>query len=431
MLDIKFIRNNIEAVKKGCQSKNVEVDINRLLDVDSKRKELLQSIEEIQFQKNRANEKIKESSKEEKDSIITEMRKLGDREDSLNKEFKEIDEEFRYLMLSIPNPPFDTVPLGKDDSENIVLRKEGERPEFTFDSRDYLEIAEGLDLIDVKRAAKVSGSRFGYLKGDIALMEFALIQLAMSITAEKGFIPVVPPVIIKPEMMERMGHIKRAFNNPEKEWEGEDIFFLKDDPLLLVGTSEQSIGPMHADEIFDKKDLPLRYVGFSSCFRREAGSYGKDTKGILRVHQFDKIEMFSFCTPEDSVKEHQLLLSIEEEIMQKLGLHYQVINICTGDLGDPAASKYDIEAWMPGQGEYRETHSTSNCTDFQSRRLNIRYRSSEGLNFVHMLNGTAVPIGRMIIAIIENYQQEDGSVKVPEVLKSYIGKEIIKKETDY
>ncbi len=430
MLDIKFIRSNPDAVKKGCKSKNVDIDIDRLLEIDSKRNDFLRSIEEIQFQKNRANEKIKESSKEEKEAIITEMRELGDREDSLNKEFKEIDDEFRYLMFSIPNPPFDTVPIGKDDSKNIVLRKEGEKPKFDFDPKNYLDIAENLDVIDVKRAAKVSGSRFGYLKGDVALMEFALIQLAMNIATDKGFVPVVPPVIIKPDMMERMGYIKRTFNDTKKDWEGEDVYFLKDDPLLLVGTSEQSIGPMHADEIFEKKDLPIRYIGFSSCFRREAGSYGKDTKGILRVHQFDKIEMFSFCTPEESVKEHQLLLSIEEEIMKKLGLHYQVIDICTGDLGDPAASKYDIEAWMPGQGEYRETHSTSNCTDFQSRRLNIRYRNPDGINFVHMLNGTALPIGRIIIAIIENYQQEDGSIRVPEVLKAYIGKDLIKKETD-
>jgi seryl-tRNA synthetase len=273
-----------------------------------------------------------------------------------------------------------------------------------------------LDIIDVKRAGKVSGARFGYLKGDLALMEFGLIQLAMDITRKEGFIPVVPPAMIKPEMMKAMGYVERG---------GDEIYYFDKDNLYLTGTSEQSVGPLHADEVFEEKDLPKKYVAFSTCFRREAGSYGKDTKGILRVHQFDKVEMFIFCKPDDSAKGHELILSMEEKLMQELEIPYRVIDICTGDLGDPAAKKYDIEAWMPGQNEYRETHSTSNCTDFQARRLNIRYKETRNkkqeTKLVHTLNGTAFAIGRTLIAIIENYQQKDGTIKVPKALQKYMG----------
>ncbi len=429
MLDIKYIRNNPEKVSEGSKNKGVDIDIDRLLEIEEKRRDLLQEIESLKSEKNKANELIKRADEKEKKEIIEEMRVVDEKEEEFEREFNVVDREYQQLMSIIPNIPFDNVPVGKDDSENLVIREEGEKTKFDFKPKDYLDIAEKLDIIDIKRAAKVSGSRFGYLKGDAALLEFALIQLAMKVTAEKGFIPVIPPVMIDPEIMEKMGHIDKNFNDTDERWSGEDVYFLKNDPLLLVGTSEQSIGPMHADEVFRKEDLPKRYAGFSTCFRREAGSYGKDTKGILRVHQFDKIEMFTFCLPEESKKEHKLLLSIEEELMTRLGLPYRVIDICTGDLGSPAASKYDIEAWMPGQNQYRETHSTSNCTDFQSRRLNIRYRGNEGKNeFVHMLNGTAIAVGRILIAIIENYQREDGSFIVPEALIEYVGKTEVKNQ---
>jgi len=308
----------------------------------------------------------------------------------------------------------DTVPTGKDDTENIVLREEGKKPEFNFQIKDYADLGERLDIIDTQRAAKVSGTRFGYIKGGAAMLEFALVNLAMETLAKENFVPIVPPVMLKPEMMEGMGYVERG---------AEEIYYLERDKLYLVGTSEQSIGVMHSGETFEEKDLPKRYAGFSTCFRREAGAYGKDTKGILRVHQFDKVEMFSFCHPEKSMGEHQLLLKMEEKLMQLLELPYRVINICTGDLGDPAAAKYDIEAWLPGQNQYRETHSTSNCTDYQARRLNIKYRDSKTKKpeFIHTLNGTAFAIGRMLIAIIENYQQKDGSILVPKVLQKYTG----------
>ena len=420
MLDIKFIRQNQEKVKEGVAKKQAKVDIDRLLEVDQKRREALQALEQMLAQKNRANKEIQEAKDEkEKNIIILKMRELDDNSDRLNKDLKELDEEFNNLMLKVPNLPLEDVPAGKNDTENIVLREEGEKTKFSFQPKDYMEIGEFLDLIDIQRAAKVSGTRFGYIKGGAAILEFSLVNLALETLAKENFVPVIPPVMLKPEMMEGMGYVERG---------AEEIYYLERDKLYLVGTSEQSIGAMHSGEIFEEKELPKRYAGFSTCFRREAGAYGKDTKGILRVHQFDKVEMFSFCHPEKSKEEHQLLLKMEEKLMQLLEIPYRVINICAGDLGDPAAAKYDIEAWLPGQNQYRETHSTSNCTDYQARRLNIRYRDSKTKKpeFVHTLNGTAFAIGRMLIAIIENYQQKDGSVLVPKALQKYTGFKIIK-----
>jgi seryl-tRNA synthetase len=324
------------------------------------------------------------------------------------------------LLYQVPNLPFDDVPVGKDETENVVLREWGKKPEFNFKFKDYLILAENLDLIDVKRAAKTSGTRFGFLKREAAILEFALINFVFDMLVPEGFIPVVPPVMIKPEPFRGMGYLERG---------AEEVYFIPKDNLYLIGTAEQIIGPMHMDEIFKEEDLPKRYIGFSSCFRREAGSYGKDTRGIFRVHQFDKVEMFSFCKPEDSIREHHFFLSLEEKLMQSLKIPYRVVQMCTGDLGDPAAAKYDIEAWIPSQGRYRETHSTSNCTDFQARRLNIKYRDKKTrkLKFVHTINGTAFAIGRTIIAIFENYQQKDGTILIPEVLQKYTGFEKIGK----
>ena len=418
MLDIKLIRENPQKVSDGCQKKGIEVDIARLLEVDKKRKDVLQALEDMRSKKNQANRDI-QGGKGDKEKIIMQMRELDTNNDRLDGDLKVLEEEFNKLMRQIPNLPLDEVPFGKDDRENVVMREEGQKPKFNFKPRDYLDIAEKLDIIDVKRAALVSGSRFGYLKGEAAILEFALVNLVLDVVAKENFVPVIPPVMLKPEMMEGMGYTDRG---------RDEIYFLEKDGLYLIGTSEQSLGAMHANETFQAQDLPKRYAGFSTCFRREAGAYGKDTKGILRVHQFDKIEMFSFCSPEKSAEEHLLLLSLEEKIMQLLGVPYRVLRICTGDLGDPAAAKYDIEAWMPGQNQYRETHSTSNCTDYQARRLNIRYKDAktQKTEFVHTLNGTGLAIGRALIAIIENYQQKDGSIKVPKVLQKYTKFKLIK-----
>ena len=422
MLDIKYIRENKEAVIKGCQKKQVKIDIDHLLELDEKRRELMTNLENFSAEKNRAGKEIVAvADNEEKQKIIASMKKIDAKSDQLQQEFKIIDQEFIGLLFRVPNMPLEEVPVGKDDKENVSLREVGKKPNFDFEPKDYLTIAENLDMIDVKRAAKVSGARFGYLKGDIALLEFALINFIFSVLTKEGFVPVVPPVMIKKENMKDMGYFERE--------DSDEVYQLEKDGLVLVGTSEQSIGPMHRDEIFEEKDLPKRYAAFSTCFRREAGSYGKDTKGILRVHQFDKVEMFSFCDPASSKEEHQLILAMEEKLMQELEIPYQVLQICTGDLGAPAAVKYDIEAWLPVANCYRETHSTSNCTDFQARSLNMRYRNKETgkLEFIHTLNGTAFAIGRTIIAIIENYQQEDGSIKVPKALQKYLDKEFIGK----
>lgn len=417
MLDIKFIRKNPQIVKEGCGKKQVKVDIDRLLAVDKKRRELMKKIEDIQAKKNKANKKIPRLKKEDKSKIIKEMKKLDKISDNLRKKLKVLTKEFNDLMLEIPNLPQEDVPVGKDENDNIVLREVGERTKFDFKPKDYFEIAKKLDLIDVERAAKISGARFGFIKREAVLIEFALIKLAFDTLTKEGFIPVLPPVMIKPEMAMGMGYLEQTGD--------EEAYYIPKDNLYLIGTAEQSLGTMHANEIFKEEDLPRRYVAFSACFRREAGAYGKDTRGIFRVHQFDKVEMFSFCKPENSKKEHLFLLSLEEKLMQKIGLPYRVLNICTGDLGNPAAAKFDIEAWFPSQGRYRETHSTSNCTDFQARRLNIRYKKKEGgLKFVHTLNGSVFS-QRPILAIIENYQRKDGKINVPEVLRSYLNFKVI------
>lgn len=418
MLDIKFIRENPNKVKQSCKNKQVKVDIDRLLKVDKERREIQTELEKIFAQKNKASKEIgKAKDKKEKQKIISKMQKIDKSGDKLKESLKKIDKEFEILMYQIPNVPLDDVPVGKSEDDNVVMRKVGKKTKFDFKPKDYLEIAEKLDLIDVKRAAKVSGTRFAYLKNQAVLLEFALINLAFDILVKEEFIPIIPPVMLKPEMASGMGHLEQT--------DEQEAYFVPKDELYLIGTSEQTIGTMHSDEIL--KNLPKRYVGFSTCFRREAGSYGKDTKGILRVHQFDKIEMFSFSKPENSIKEYKFLLKIEEKLMRLLKIPYQVVQICTADLTRPSAATYDIETWMPGQNQYRETHSTSNCTDFQARRLNIRYRDKNNkLKFVHTLNGTAFAIGRTLIAIIENYQQKDGSIKIPEVLQKYVGFKVIK-----
>jgi len=414
MLDIKFIRENPKKVKEGAEKKGIQVDIDKLLVIDKKRLDALQKLESQRAEQNKITDQVaKEKDKTKKKKLINKAQKMRNKVNGLEDKLKIVSSIFDSLMRKIPNPPFDEVPVGKDDSDNKVLKKIGDPTKFDFEPKDHLALGEALDIIDTKRAAKISGSRFGILKNEAALMEFALVQYGLSILKKEKFNLVIPPVMLKPEMMDGMGYVERGLD---------EIYHLEKDDLFLAGTSEQMIGPMHSDEVFERKDLPKRYVGFSACFRREAGSYGKDTKGILRVHQFDKLEMFSFCKPENSSEEHELMLSVEEKLMQGLKLPYQIIDICSGDLGDPAAKKYDIEAWLPGQNKYRETHSTSNCTDFQARRLNIKFRNKEGkLEYVHMLNGTALAIGRIIIAILENYQQKDGSIVIPDVLQKYMG----------
>lgn len=408
MLDINFICQNSSLVKKGCRNKGVDEKIvDVLLKVDKQRRELIKKIEDLRARRN----KLTKEQKKEGKQLKQELRKLGPELDKLKKEFQD-------LLFKIPNLPADDVPVGKDESENRLVKKWGKVSKFSFKPKDHFQLGESLDLIDVKRAAKVSGSRFGYLKKEVVLLELSLVQFGLELLLKEGFIPVIPPVLIKDKMMKGMGYLEHGGE--------QETYYFDKDKLYLVGTSEQSIGPMHSQEILGGNQLPLRYVAFSTCFRREAGSYGKDTRGIFRTHQFNKLEMFSFSKPQDSDKEQKYFLSLEEKLVQALELPYRVVEMCTGDLGHPAARKWDIESWFPFQEKYRETHSVSNCTDFQARRLKIKYRKKDNqTDFVHTVNGTFFS-QRLILAILENCQQKDGSVKIPKVLQKYIGKEVIK-----
>ena len=402
MIDLKFVRENPNFVQKMTKDKGFNVDINHVLEIDTKHRELSLSVQKLREERNRAS---REQNIEEGKRIKSQLEK----EDNA---LKAVEEELSEWLFKIPNLPKKDVKIGKNESGNEVMKKHMLPVSLSFIPKDHLELGEALDIIDVKRAAKVSGTRFGYLKNEGALLEFALIQLAFELLTKEGFVPIIPPVLINKEVMRRLGYMEHGAD--------EDVFSIPNDSKVLVGTAEHSIVSMHKDELFAKKDLPKRYVGFSTAFRREAGSYGKDTRGIFRVHQFDKVEMVSFVASEDDDKEHEYLLSLEEKLFQLLEIPYQVVKMCTGDLGFVQARKYDIEVYIPSQKKYREVTSASTITDFQARRLNIKYMDSNEKKFAHILNGTAFAIGRTIIAILENYQQEDGMVLIPKVLQKYM-----------
>jgi seryl-tRNA synthetase len=405
MININLIRENPDFVKAGIEKKfaNPEV-VDKFLKIDGEWKSLKQTVDSKRAAQKSLGIEDRENARKLKEEILSDEEKIT-----------VLSEERDFLVSQIPNLPDDFVPIGKDDSDNTVLKVVGEQKRFSFKPKDYVDIARG--EIDTERASKIAGSRFGYVLGDIAEMDFALFRLGIDTLLPYGFKLTLPPVMIKPEILRRMGKGKFI--------DAGDAFYVSEDDLYLVGSSEQSIAPMFTDETIDV-EKPLRFLGFSSCFRREAGSYGKDTKGILRVHQFNKLEMFVLCRPEDSKKEHEFLLERQEELMQKLGLSYRIVVNSSGDMGFDASRQYDIEAWMPSQDKYRETHSCSNTTDFQARGLNITYkfRDEDGRDkkeFVHTLNATAFS-ERPLLAILENFQREDGSVEVPEALRKYMGK---------
>lgn len=408
MLDIRFIRENPALVSRSAEDKKYPINIDHILEIDTAHRDLAVEVQTLREERNKyAKEQNIEKGKELK--VI-----LDKKEHALSALKEELDNE----LLKIPNLPKEDVKVGKSEEDNEIVRKHKEPTQFDFTPRDHLEIGEKLDLIDTENAAKVSGARFNYLTNEAALLEFALIQLAMKTLIKEDFTPIIPPVLVKTDVMRGMGYMEHGGD--------EDMFTLDKDGLTLVGTAEHSIVPRHQGETLQGKNLPLRYVGFSTAFRREAGSYGKDTRGILRVHQFDKVEMVSFVPEGEDDKEQEFLLSLEEKLFQSLDIPYQVVKMCTGDLGFPTSRKYDIEAWIPSQNKYREVTSVSTITDFQSRRLNIRYLDGKGeKEYAFILNGTAFAIGRTLIAILENYQTEDGSVVVPEVLREYVGKDKI------
>ena len=413
MIDINLIRNNPQLIQKAAKDKNVDINIEHILEIDKKHKELSISVQKLREERNILTDSIKGKPTDEQIETGQKLKEKLEKEDNA---LKAVWIELKENLYKIPNLPKEDVKTGKDESANEVIRKYKEPTKFNFKPLDHLDLGEALDIIDVKNASKVSGSRFGYLKNEGALMEFALVQLAFEILAKEGFIPIIPPVLIDQSITQGLGYWQAGGN--------EDYYSVGEPKegksFYLIGTAEHSIVPIHKDEVLEKKDLPKRYVGFSSAFRREAGTYGKDTRGILRVHQFDKVEMVSFVSEENDDKEHEYLLSLEEKLFQALEIPYQVVKMCTGDLGFPIARKYDLEAWLPGQGKYREVTSASTATDFQSRRLNIKYLDDGEKKFVHILNGTAFAIGRTIIAILENYQQKDGSVLIPKVLQKYL-----------
>ena len=419
MIDLKKLRENRAEYEAGFEKKRVDVDVDKVLELDEKHRALIQEVETMRAEKNEVSKAIAGLSGAEREAKIKEMKTLGEKLAASEEELNKIIVQLKALTEAIPNPPHASVPEGVDEEDNEVVKTVGKPPKFDFEPKDHLELGELLDIIDMETGAKTSGARFYYLKNELVLMEFALVQWLLQKLTDKGFTPVTVPQLVKEEMMYATGFFPADKNeiytvNPshEKNPEGDDLF--------LVGTSEVPLAGLHMFKPVRADQMPRRYVGFSTCFRREAGSYGKDTKGILRVHQFDKLEMFSFCHPDKSWEEHDLLLSIEEEILTELGLPYQVVNICGGDLGAPAAKKYDCEVWIPTQDKYRELTSCSNCTDFQARRGGIKFKDDKGTQLLHTLNGTAMASTRTLIAILENNQQKDGSVKVPKVLQSYM-----------
>lgn len=410
MIDVAVLRRDPDTLRASLARRGLEIDIEALADLDRRRREVRTEAEALRAQQKEIGKTITQLEGDDRDQAIAAAGELAEAYKSRLAEADELDAAFDATWVTLPNLTDPTAADGLTEEDSDEVTRWGDRLEADW-VKDHVELGEALGFLDIERAAKVSGSRFGYMLGPMVRLEFALIQYAFDRLQPHGFTPVVPPVLVREEALFGTGFF------PDDR---EQVYSIVADDLYLVGTSEVSIASMHADEIFDADQLPVRYVGFSTCFRREAGTYGKDTRGIFRVHQFDKVEMFSFCHPDNSPAEHDFLLAREEELAQGLGLPYRVVNVAAGDLGAPAAKKYDIEGWFPGQGRYREITSTSNTTDFQSRRLRIRFRSEEGNQLLHTLNGTAIS-GRWLIAIVENYQQADGTIRVPDALQPYLG----------
>ncbi len=425
MLDIRFIKENKDIVAEAVKNKNSSVDLDALLALYEKRVDLRRQLDELNAKRNQA----------AKDRNIEEGQRLKGEAEALEKSFAEVDKEYMAIMLKVPNMPSADTPVGKDENENQVLRQVGEKPQFSFKPKEHHEIGAELGVIDTETATEVSGPRFAYLKGDLALLHFAVVNYVFSILTSreklaeiasgagitidaKPFIPVVPPVMIKPAVMNRMARLEPR----------DERYAIPADDAYLIGSAEHVLGPMHMDEVFAEKDLPIRYAGYSTSFRREAGTYGKDMKGIIRLHQFEKLEMETFCLPETSMQEQNFLVAIQEYINKSLGLPYEVMICCTGDMGDPDHRHIDINTWMPGQDKYRETHSADHMASYQSRRLNTRVkREDTKMEYVHMNDATA-SAGRTLVAILENYQEADGRVRIPDALKPYMaGKTHIEK----
>jgi seryl-tRNA synthetase len=426
MLDIRFIRENAELVAEKAKQKGYEVDIPKLLELDKQRREMLADIETVRAQRN----ELAEQAKGQKPSpeMVEKGKHLKDHLTDCEARLKPLEEEFEKLLNAVPNVPNDDVPVGASEAENVVTKEWGEKPKFDFEPKTHWQIAESRGLIDKERAAKVAGSRFAYIKGDLVKLQFAIIQFGLDVLTNqetvkkiiqdaglnivsKPFIPVLPPAVARTEVYQATGRLNKE----------EQTYKLEDDDLWLNASAEHTLAPMYLNEILDDSELPLRYVGYTTAFRREAGTYGKDMEGIIRQHQFDKLEMESFTKPEDGLKEHHFMVAVQEYLMQQLKLPYQLLNKCTADIGFPNARGVDINTWLPGQNKYRETHTADFITDFQARGMNTRVKTAEGTKFVHTNDATAFAMGRTMVAIIENYQTADGKIRIPEVLRPYMG----------
>ncbi len=415
MIDIKFLRENPDVVRASQKGRGESVDlVDQILAIDEVKRAAVSEFETLRQEQNVLSKSVGAAKGDEKTALLENAKALADKVKAADSKRSAIEEEAKQLLLQLSNLLDTEAPIGGEE-DFVTIEHIGTPRDFTkdgFEAKDHVELGKLLGAIDTERGAKVAGSRSYYLTGVGALLEFALVNYAVQSAVKNGFTPVIPPVLVNPAAMEGTGFLGQA---------AENVYRIEKDDVYLVGTSEVPLAAMHMDEILPADKLPLRYAGYSSCFRREAGTYGKDTRGIIRVHQFDKVEMFTFCKPEDAKAEHERLLQWEKDFLTAMEIPFRVIDVASGDLGSSATRKFDIEAWIPTQGAYREVTSTSNCTEFQARRLNIRYKDSEGTKALATLNGTLVAVPRMIVAILENHQNEDGTVNVPEALQPFLG----------
>ena len=415
MLDIRFIREHPDLVRAGAQKKKMEFDLDELLRLDEQRRTLTQKGDALRAQSNRTSKQIAQLKGEERQRAIAEMREVAAAIKALEGEQREVEERYNDLMLWVPNPPAEDVPDGETDADNVEIRRWGEIPRFDFEPKDHVQLGEELDLIDIPRGVKLAGTRSYFLKNEAVLLEWAVCRFALDSLITKGFVPMSAPQLVKDLAMIGTAWYPMG---------ADQAYRIERDELNLIGTAEVPVTSYHYDEILSEDELPKHYAGFSTCFRREAGTYGKDTRGLYRIHQFQKVEQVVVCRNDEatSIQEHEAILRNAEEIVQALKLPYRVVNVCGGDLGQGQVKKYDIETWMPSRNSYGETHSCSRFHDFQARRLKLRYRDKHGkVRFAHTLNNTAIASPRILIPILENYQQADGSVIVPEVLRPYMG----------
>jgi seryl-tRNA synthetase len=419
MLDLRFVRENPEAVKENCENRGVEADVDLVVNLADRRSELIQELNQLRRRQNEMARSVgQERDPEKREGLIAESRRMKELIPESEAELAAVEGRLREEMLKIPNMTHPDAPIGKDDTENVEIRREGEIPDFGFEPKDHVELGELSGTIDFQAGTKVAGSKFYFLRRDAVLLELGLIRYAFDNLIERGYEPTITPDLARDEMLVGTGFIPRG---PETQ-----IYSIEDSDLSLIATAEITLAGSLAGEILNEDRLPIRLAGLSHCFRTEAGSHGRASRGLYRVHQFTKVEMFAFTTPEQSEAMHEEMLGIEEEIFQGLGLPYRVVEICTGDLGGAAYRKFDLEAWMPGRDAYGEVTSTSNTTDYQARRLQIRYRKNGGRpHLLYTLNGTAIAVSRALIPILENYQQEDGSIQIPEALIPYVGKKVL------